>query len=275
VQKLTLLFIVFGATLSSLNFAIAPSGNSDLTGVISNPCGDPFSSVWVIVTEGGQEKARSLTGDDGKYFIGDLENGEYDLVVKVEQCEFRKRLRFTGSMVYDVSLSLRQAPRDYLAGEEVKLMLRSYDYYAGDGGRAWDNPEGQGLCNAFESQEGDNAIVDQSTCLIWQRGGSMKPMTFSEATRYIQQLNANHHAGSDGWRLPTLEEAMSLMEPKKQNGLFIDPNFQGQQRWIWTADKASDRVSLWTVDFSSGTCYAYPAETQATLPFVRAVCSGI
>jgi len=41
----------------------------------------PVSSVWVVVSQGGREKGRSLTGDDGKYYISPLDNGTYDVVV--------------------------------------------------------------------------------------------------------------------------------------------------------------------------------------------------
>ena len=41
----------------------------------------PLRSAWVIASQAGQEKGKSLTGDDGKYYIGNLENGVYDLVV--------------------------------------------------------------------------------------------------------------------------------------------------------------------------------------------------
>ena len=41
----------------------------------------PLRSAWVIVSQVGQEKGRSLTGDDGKYYIGNLTSGAYDVAV--------------------------------------------------------------------------------------------------------------------------------------------------------------------------------------------------
>ena len=41
----------------------------------------PVSSVWVIVSQGGAERGRQLTGDDGKYYISRLDPGSYDIVV--------------------------------------------------------------------------------------------------------------------------------------------------------------------------------------------------
>jgi len=44
--------------------------------------GKPARSVWVIISLNGREKGRSLTGDDGKYYIANLDPGTYDLVVE-------------------------------------------------------------------------------------------------------------------------------------------------------------------------------------------------
>ena len=44
--------------------------------------GKPARSVWVIISLNGREKGRSLTGDDGKYYIANLDPGTYDFVVE-------------------------------------------------------------------------------------------------------------------------------------------------------------------------------------------------
>lgn len=41
----------------------------------------PAPFVWVVVKQGGSEKGRSLTADDGSYFIRNLPDGLYDLIV--------------------------------------------------------------------------------------------------------------------------------------------------------------------------------------------------
>ncbi len=93
---------------------------------------------------------------------------------------------------------------------------------------------------------------------MWQQSGSVKDISYDDVEKYVAQLNSDQFAGHDDWRLPTMEEAMSLMEPTEiSSGMHIDPVFDNTQRWIWTSD--TNEVSLaWLVNFLSGNCYTYP-----------------
>lgn len=72
--------------------------------------------------------------------------------------------------------------------------------------------------------------------------------------------------------LGTIEEAMSLMESKKnKDGLYIDPVFDQKQRWIWTMDQPSASAA-WYVFFSLGGCDDFDMEVYDR--YVRAVRSG-
>jgi hypothetical protein len=66
--------------------------------------GTPARSVWVIVSLNGNEKGRSLTGDDGKYYISNLDPGTYDFVVQRDQQLYKGRatLPITNS-TFDIS----------------------------------------------------------------------------------------------------------------------------------------------------------------------------
>jgi len=79
-------------------------------------------------------------------------------------------------------------------------------------------------------------------------------MKFKKVQKYIQELGDKKHAGFSDWRLPTLEEAMSLMGlTKNEHGLHIHPIFDKKQEWIWTADKRGSSEA-WFVFFYSGSC---------------------
>ncbi len=80
-------------------------------------------------------------------------------------------------------------------------------------------------------------------------------MNYESAQVYVDSLNSVGFASYNNWRLPTLEEGMSLMEPQPQNGgLYIDAVFAKKQRWIWTADK-STASRAWYVIFVNGNCF--------------------
>jgi len=57
-----------------------PSTRTFVKGTVTS-AGKPARSVWVIVSLNGHEKGRSLTGDDGKYYIAGVDPGTYDFVV--------------------------------------------------------------------------------------------------------------------------------------------------------------------------------------------------
>lgn len=61
---------------------IALQASNYVTGkVTSVSSGRSVPSVLVIMKQSGNEKGRSLTGDDGSYYIGNLGDGEYEIVV--------------------------------------------------------------------------------------------------------------------------------------------------------------------------------------------------
>ncbi len=155
-----------------------------------------------------------------------------------------------------------------LSGDDVKKMLKKYDFYStAEYGfsKAWSNPGGKGIVNDFQRK--GQVIFDATTGLTWQQSGSPASMTFEKTQAYIEALNKKEFAGYSDWRLPTLEEAMSLMAPEQsEDGLFIDPVFDKSQYWIWTADRYSASAS-WLVNFSYGYCYNY----VTTSFYVRAV----
>lgn len=111
------------------------------------------------------------------------------------------------------------------------------------------------MAHQYESleREGKKLVLDQTTGLLWQQAGSDDTMVYKDAEKYVRELNRKRFAGYDNWRLPTLEEAMSLMEPKKHGELYLDRVFHHKQRWIWTSDHQSERAA-WVVYFSYGHC---------------------
>jgi len=154
------------------------------------------------------------------------------------------------------ALQFRSQRLDKLSGDAVKTMLRKHDFYCAEHewSKGWSNSSGKGIKHNFEVRHDGQVVVDQATGLSWQQFGSLNYMKYSDAEKFIRDLNDNRFAGFNDWRLPTLEEAMSLVEREKKSGEFyIDPVFDRTQGWIWTADLAS-AGRAWVVGFSDGYC---------------------
>ncbi len=125
------------------------------------------------------------------------------------------------------------------------------------------------LKNDFEDK-GD-VVVDYATGLVWQKSGSDERLTYKAAQTYIEKLNRQRFVGYNDWRLPTIEELMSLLEPKtKSHGLYINPLFDAKQTWCWSADRCS-AVSAWLLHFYSGLVNWYSFNDSY---YVRCVRSG-
>ena len=99
---------VLRATLLSLLLSLAPisqSANSAYVRGRVSLSGRPVRSVWVVVRQGGQEKGRSLTGDDGKYFVPNLPEGVFEIVVlRGNQQLCNRQVRLPGNANYDIEI---------------------------------------------------------------------------------------------------------------------------------------------------------------------------
>ena len=112
------------------------------------------------------------------------------------------------------------------------------------------NPDGA-FDNMFTDNE-DGTVIDMATRLTWEKGGSLKPMTWEETESYIQQLNRQGFAGHYNWRLPTLDELSSLLESAwTGDNLFIDPIFDVNQKTCWSSDFDGPERA-WKANFRMG-----------------------
>ncbi len=166
-------------------------------------------------------------------------------------------------------LLLRYSAKQNLDEEAIKKMLERLSSFDS----RW-NASGKGISHQYQFivEKKNHILIDKATGLMWERSGSSKHMTYKKAKDYISQLNRKRFTGFSDWRLPTLEEAMSLMEPeKKKSDLYIDPIFGSKQSWIWTADQLS-ASRAWYVSFLDGNCNHGDVGFNAN--YVRAVRSG-
>jgi hypothetical protein len=170
---------------------------------------------------------------------------------------YRRQLRFTPLQ----NLHLPELQPETAEANIRKLGLYDLHYH----------PEGRGCSHLFEMKElsGEGVIIDHVTTLMWQPAGSPGVMSFEEAEAYIANLNETSFTGFKNWRLPTLEEALSLMKPQKEEGFHIDSAFSGHQNPIWTADREGESAA-WIVRYDAGFCHRDHAERKHFVRGVRA-----
>lgn len=117
--------------------------------------------------------------------------------------------------------------------------------------------------------DADGVIIDNTTGLVWQQSGSEYPQTLSEAQSYIGFLNETRFGGYANWRLPTIDELISLLKPSPPGEDFcFESLFDNRQKWIRSVDRRSLK-SGWYVNVELGFVATH---NIADLLYTKAVC---
>lgn len=111
------------------------------------------------------------------------------------------------------------------------------------------NPGGVFENRLFENDH--DTVVDLKTGLMWQKAG-LDINSFRTLTRQIKELNEQRLHGHGDWRLPTVAEALSLMDPVvNSKGIHLNSNFSKEQPFIFTSAKRNP-CGYWFVDYKQG-----------------------
>lgn len=134
-----------------------------------------------------------------------------------------------------------------LSDDQVLETIREWNFFDAD-----KNPGGFFAGHLHDN--GAQTLVDQRTGLMWQRAG-LDITSIRSMHRAIEELNRDSFAGYRDWRLPTLEEAMSLMRPEPNHkGDHLDPNFSREQPFIFVAAQRTPG-GYWFADYRQGRAF--------------------
>ena len=135
-----------------------------------------------------------------------------------------------------------------LSEEDVVGRIKKHNFYD------FERNE-QGEFKSYLVDNGDGmTVTDKVTGLMWQREGH-DIMSLRMMRSEIEKTNKENFAGYSNWRLPTLDEAMSLMESSvNEKDQHTHPCFSAQQPFIFVA--ASRKPGgYWYVDYKHGRAF--------------------
>jgi serine/threonine-protein kinase len=127
------------------------------------------------------------------------------------------------------------------------------------------------IVNKFRLTENET-ILDETTALIWVRAPSDYPLDRPTADDFIATLNDIRFKGITAWRLPTVNELLSLVsDPALPVSSGDDNPFPANGDWFWSCDRRSPKTS-WYVNTRLG----YTGwQNNSCLYHVRAVATAL
>ena len=138
----------------------------------------------------------------------------------------------------------------------------------------------EGIIGSFKNKletrtlNGKTVVIDYATGLMWQQSGTANQMQWG-FKGYVKELNREKFAGFSDWRLPTIDELVSILTPiGKNQGLYVHPLFDPRLSSCWSIDFSSDEEKYkrhWYTDYKYGKISCKISSNYGTRNYVRAV----
>jgi serine/threonine-protein kinase len=101
--------------------------------------------------------------------------------------------------------------------------------------------------NRFRDLNGET-VLDGATGLTWQKVAADYPVSRADAERILAALNERGFGGLSDWRLPTVNEMLSLADdPESPESECARGPFAEHPQWYWSCDRRSPKTS-WYVN---------------------------
>ena len=149
----------------------------------------------------------------------------------------------------------RSQPIYNLQSDDVKKIIAYYDFFCTYSrfSSQWSNPKQMKKQDHFIQIPGDCTVVDVNSHLMWEREGSQQRLSIDQVSSHIDSINKINFGNFSDWRLPSLDEAMSIMVSENSGGVYTAKVFSRKQNSIWTSDKVNPETS-WVVRYDKGRC---------------------
>lgn len=161
---------------------------------------------------------------------------------------------------------LRAGPA-VVTGEAARTMVAQRDFLH----VRWNPGGGKAPLELERAVVGNDVMVREKRFqLLWQQSASPRAFDRSGAALYLQELNGRGYGGHSDWRLPTLEEALSLMGTGSTEDCHLNKLFDRSGPILRTAD-TTDGGKDWIVYFCDGIAVPEVAGFNAQVRAVRSL----
>ena len=218
--------------------------------------GAPVEMVKECVRQQGSssafERSYAINGAIQEWLIDNVVEAAGDAYVKpvyeVKVVEEMGLLPKSGARPFTGSRSVLPAEQAVINDDQLEPLIKAGNFF--DSAL---NPQGE-FVNALVDNSDGLTVTDERTGVMWQRGG-LDIGSMRTIQRHIKKLNTDGFGGFHDWRLPTMEEALSLLEPEMNaKGLYLDPCFSKEQPFIFVAAQRKPG-GYWFVDYKQGRAF--------------------
>jgi hypothetical protein len=218
----------------------------------------PQELIDRCVAEGGRsttlDKSYAINGAVRDWLIKTvIDSGDSSLVTPIKHEESAEKMETSGLLApgtVPVGLEVvkLRSEADFFSEEQVAELTRKGGYF--DTKR---NPDGI-LTNYLVDNGDGRTVTDLATGLMWDRYGC-DIANIKRVRNHVEEMNRTEYGGHSDWRMPTIDEAMSLMEPHANSkGLHLHPCFSQEQPFIFSADQRRPG-GYWFVDYKQGAAF--------------------
>lgn len=199
------------------------------------------------------EKSYAIDGQVKDWLINNvLDVGSSEFVVPFEEMvsieDMGEELPDAGTHPFSGKTIVLPNENRIISDDDIGELIRKWNFYDAE-----ENPSGD-FRNSFVKSDHKDVVVDQRTGLMWQRGG-LDINSIRTTKRNIELLNKKNFAAFSDWRLPTMEEAMSLMENVKNiKDVHLDPCFSKEQPFVFVSAQRKPG-GYWFVDYKQGRAF--------------------
>jgi hypothetical protein len=218
----------------------------------------PQELIDRCVAEGGRsttlDKSYAITGAVRDWLIKTvIDSGDSSLVTPIKTEESAENMEShgllaPGTAVVGLEVVKLRSEADFFSVEQVTELIRKGGYFD-----TKHNPAGAFTNHLVDNGDG-RTVTDLATGLMWERYGC-DIANIKRVRKHVEEMNRTEYGGHSDWRMPTIDEAMSLMETQQNSkGQYLHPCFSQEQPFIFSADQRRPG-GYWFVDYKQGATF--------------------